>query len=275
LASTLRDGFLFPFSQLVLGWVRGNQGRMSEALAIMTEALEQTRRNGNVGVLSRIPNSIAWIYRELQDFETATKLDREAAETARAHGIAEGEANSHVNLIHDYTHNGEFDNAAAAMRDTNAAYDHDPWMHWRFLGIRFPAASAEHWLARGDLAQASECAQTLLANATRAGARKYIATAHWFQAEIAITRGDDRAAEREILSALEVLEMHPAPLAAWRTYASLGRLRTRMGQAEAAQQAYRHAGSILTHIASQVQDDRLRSVFWNAIAVQEVLKAIR
>jgi tetratricopeptide (TPR) repeat protein len=275
MASTLRDGFLFPFSQLVLGWVMGNQGRMSEALAIMAEALEQTRRNGNVGVLSRIPNSIAWIYRELQDFETATRLDREAAETAQAHGIAEGEANSHVNLIHDYTHSGEFENAAAAIRHTRVAYDHDPWMHWRFLGIRLPAAAADYWLARGDLAQASEHAETLLANATRAGARKYIATAHWLRAEIATTSGDEHTTEGELLAGVEVLRGHPAPLAAWRIYASLGRLYTRVGQSEAAQQAYRHAASLLTHIASQIKDDRLRSIFQDSIAVQEVRNAIR
>src|ERR1700733_14524820 len=77
--------------------------------------------------------------------------------------------------------------------------------------------------------------------------------------------------ESELLEAIEVLSDHPAPLVAWKTYAALGRLHAGMGRAAAAREAYSHAVALVEGIATNVHDERLRSVFLGSTAVQEVL----
>jgi tetratricopeptide (TPR) repeat protein len=199
-------------------------------------------------------------------------LDRECAATARRHVIAEGEGNSHVNLIFDYTHCGDFEKAAAAISEAEAVRDRDPWMQWRYFGIRLPANAAEHWLKRGDLAQARSYAETLLENATRTQARKYIAIAHQLRAEIARRAGDHLAAEEQLSAALKVLQGYSSPLVEWKIYASLGQFRAQAGQTRAAREAYHSAALIVGQISASIRDEKLRYTFSNSAAVRAVLQ---
>jgi tetratricopeptide (TPR) repeat protein len=98
LALELRDGFVQLISLFFLGLSKANMGRMSEALAALTEALALAQRNGDHFFLPRLPNCIGWIYRELQDFDRAFKYDLQGVEIARADDVAEAEANSLINL---------------------------------------------------------------------------------------------------------------------------------------------------------------------------------
>src|SRR5262249_28693640 len=68
LSSELRDGFNVLFSLNFLSFIRGDLGRMSEALATLNEAMEMARRNGDRNQSLKIPNTIGWIHRELGDF---------------------------------------------------------------------------------------------------------------------------------------------------------------------------------------------------------------
>jgi len=74
LASELRDGFTLLQGRFFLGLTLGNQGRMSEALETLREALAMAQRNGDRIILARVPNGIGWIYRELGDLDQANRL---------------------------------------------------------------------------------------------------------------------------------------------------------------------------------------------------------
>jgi tetratricopeptide (TPR) repeat protein len=104
LALELRDGFVQLISLFFLGLSKANMGRMSEALATLTEGLALAQRNGDHFFLPRLPNCIGWIYRELQDFDRAFKYDLQGVEIARADDVAEAEANSLINLGYNYIH---------------------------------------------------------------------------------------------------------------------------------------------------------------------------
>jgi tetratricopeptide (TPR) repeat protein len=271
LASELREGFWLLHDHFGLGLVLGNLGRMSEALRILNEALEMARRNGDHFFGPRLPNCIGWIYRELQDFDQARKHDESGAAIARQEHVLEAEANSLISLAGDYTIEGAAEKPLAAFREVDAIFLRDDWYRWRY-NIRLQEGQAEYWLARENPERAEEYARRLLETAARHDARKHVAVAHRLLAEVATARGDWPLAETELDLALDVLRRYPAPLAAWRTHAVLGRLRRQLGDSQAAREAFAEAAAIVGRVAATVDDERLRATFLRSAAVRQVVE---
>jgi tetratricopeptide (TPR) repeat protein/tRNA A-37 threonylcarbamoyl transferase component Bud32 len=235
LASQLRNGAMLRTALFFLGWTRASLGRVSQALATLNELLEMSQRNGDIHFLARVPKRIAWIHEELQDFQYPIPQGQAGTETVRGTGRAELVPPS------------------------------------GFRVARLQAEAAEKALSQGDLDRAGQEASALLINSTRHGPPKYVATAHKILADIAIARGDLGTAEGALTAALVPLRTHPAPLVAWKIYGTLGRVYSLKGDPRAAREVFTQAAEIVQGIASSVTDERLRSTFLNAPAVQEVL----
>jgi tetratricopeptide (TPR) repeat protein len=165
---------------------------------------------------------------------------------------------------------GEREKTLSAFREVEAIFERDALGRWRY-NIRLQAGQAEHWLAQGNLEQAEVYARSLLETATHHEARKYIAVARKLFAEIAIARGDLTEAEAQFNAALDLLREYPVPILVWKTYAALGRWRSRLGDKPAAREAFAQAAAIVRTIAANVTDERLRATFLNSPAVREVL----
>jgi len=58
---------------------------MSAALSTLQQAIEKARRNGDLFWYPRMPNSIGWLHRELQDFEGAHKYDQQELKSRAKH----------------------------------------------------------------------------------------------------------------------------------------------------------------------------------------------
>jgi tetratricopeptide (TPR) repeat protein len=245
---------------------------MSDALATLSDGIVKARRNGDLFWGPRMPNCIGWLHRELQNFPEALKFDQEGCEVAREHHVLEAEANSLINLGIDYTHASETDKTLSAFHEVHDIFERDAWFRWRY-NIRLQAATADHWLAQGNLEKAKHFALSLLETAQANEARKYVAVAHTLLGRIAIAKGNLAEAEKQFAVALEELEEHPAPLVAWKTYAEVGRLQLRMGSASAAREAFARAAEIVDSIAKNTRDETLRSTFLNSSVVQEVINA--
>src|SRR6185369_1715798 len=110
-----------------------------------------------------------------------------------------------------------------------------------------------------------------LETATRHGVHKYVAVARKLLGEVASESGNFVEAEEQLSSALNEFREYPAPLVAWKTYAALGRLHLKKGECEPAKVAFGQAGTVVRQIASNVDDEALRSTFLNSPAVREVL----
>jgi serine/threonine protein kinase/tetratricopeptide (TPR) repeat protein len=270
LASELRDGFVLLTSLFFLGLSHGNLGRMSTALATLDEAIRMAGRNGDKFWFPRMPNCIGWLHRELQDFAGALEHDQHGVEVARQYHVLEAEANSHINLGIDHTHAGRGEETLAEFTEAREIFERDAWFRWRYM-IRLEAATAGHWLRRKDLAQARTFAGQLLTTAQEYGAHKYIAEAHRLMARIAIADGDPAKAEQEFGLALDELRRYPVPLLEWRTHADLGRLKSKLGDPEAARKSFAQAAEIIKSCAATVTDEDLRATFLNSKAVQAVL----
>jgi tetratricopeptide (TPR) repeat protein len=272
LASKARDGLYLALALFYLGLSRANRGRISQALEAFHQAFEMARRNGNQMVLSRVPNGLGWVYREIEDLGRAIEYNEACVETARRTSTAEAEANALINLVYDYTQAGNLTKARGTIDAVEAIFDRDPWNRWRFFDIRHQAGAAEFWLADGRLDRAEEHARRLLGNAARYGIPKYLAVSHRLLGELAAARGEIVTAEEEFLAALASLASHPTPLVAWKLYASLGRLHARAGRVAAAREAFAQSAVVLRSIAGSVTDETLRANFLNTPAVCEVLQ---
>jgi tetratricopeptide (TPR) repeat protein len=152
-------------------------------------------------------------------------------------------------------------------------FGRDAWFRWRY-NIRLQAGKAQYWLAQGDLNQARSCTLTLLETASRYDAGKYIASGHRLLSDIALAGGDMITAEAEIKRALDLLQERPVPVLAWKVYAALGRLKLRMNEGGTARDAFARASRLIDMIASNVDDDSLRTIFLTSAAVQEVKTAL-
>jgi DNA-binding winged helix-turn-helix (wHTH) protein/tetratricopeptide (TPR) repeat protein len=268
LASDLRHGPLLLQTQFFLGLSLGNMGRISEALAVLRETADMARRNGDRYWQAKIPNCIAWIHRELEDFDEALKCDLEGLEVARASKVGEAETNSLISLGYDHTQSADPEKALESFAGAGAILEGDVWCRWRFR-LRLFAGLATHHLSRRELDQVDAYARLLLKSATHYQARKYIATAHKLLAEAAVARHDLAEAQTQLNAALNQLAGYPVPLVEWRIHSMLGLLRSQMGETSAAE-AFERASTIVQRIAANIDEETLRASFLDAPAVQRL-----
>ncbi|MCK4775797.1 MAG: AAA family ATPase, partial [Candidatus Krumholzibacteria bacterium] len=100
-------GYAIVGVHLFEGIALGNQGRLGEAFASLAEARRLAELNREKYWLPRLPNTVAWLHRELGDPEKSHHLNLENVELAREFEMPEGEANAQVNLAIDYLDLGD------------------------------------------------------------------------------------------------------------------------------------------------------------------------
>src|ERR1044072_2161711 len=266
LASELRDGFLLLTGMFFVGLSQGNQGKMSAALAMLQDAMEKARRNGDLFWHPRFPNCIGWIYRELHDFEAARKFDEEGVDVARRHHVLEAEANSLINRGIDCTHAGQHQCTDEAFAEVKDIFARDAWFRWRY-NIRLQAATAVHHLRHGELDQARESIDRLEETAREHGVHKYLAVANQLMAEWSIASDDFAGAEQRFDAALAEMKKYPAPLVAWKVHAGIARLKSKLGDVAGAEEHSSRALELVDSIAANVNDEKLRDNFLTAARV--------
>jgi tetratricopeptide (TPR) repeat protein/predicted Ser/Thr protein kinase len=273
LAAEARDGFHLPLALLFLGLTQANRGRISEAMGTMREALDMAKRSNNALALSRIPNGIGWVSREMGDLGTAIEFNEGCVEVSRCTKYGEAEANALLNLVYDYLLAGEPGKSEQALERILPLYELErlKGVAWRFYGIRHNAAQAEYWLARRKLDRAGEYARALLANAEQNSVAKYIAVARRLLGEIAAVSGDAVTAEEELTRSLEPFATHPMPLIEWRNHVALGRLLAERNRPAGAREAFQRAETLVRELGSNIADPALRKGFLEMDAVREVL----
>ena len=271
LAAEARDGFQLPLSLYFLGLTQANRGRISDAMASMQEAMDMAKRNNSSLALSRIPNGIGWVLRELGDLGTAIEFNEECVEFSRRTNRVEAEANALINLVYDYLLAGEPRKSEQALDRILPLSERESWSRWRFYGIRHNAAQAEYWLARRKPDRAEVYARELLTNAEKNGVAKYVAIARRLLGEIAAMSGDATTAEEELMRSLEPFATHPMPLIEWRNHAALGRLLAARNRPAGAAEAFKRGARLVQELAGNISDPTLRNGFWEMAAVREVI----
>ena len=268
LNAELRDGFQLLAALFFRGLVRGNQGRTSESLAALNEALAMARRNGDSFWWPRLPNCIGWIYRELQDFERAADYDQQGLDVGREHAVLEAQANSLINLGVDYTHVGQHDHTLPVFREVEDIFVRDAWFRWRY-NIRLQAGFAEHWLKQGDVDKAEHFAHRLRDTAVDYEAWKYVALADGLLARGAIARGKLTEGVAFLETALAQLRQYPCPIVTWKLELARARVERKLDDRDEEMAALERARAIVHDLAAHVDDEALRTIFLNSPAVRD------
>lgn len=271
LALKLEDGFRLPVSLFFHGLALGNLGRITAALAALSQARAIAERNGNMLSLAQSLNGIGWIHRELHDFERALEFDRRSLEVAAANHVVEAEANAWINLVQGYIQAARWDMAADAVRSAERLYGKDPWNRWRFFDVRLEAAKSELALRTGDLPGADAAARRLLSSATRYRVPKYLAIAYGLLGEIAEEGGRPREAAAHIAAATDVLSGRAAPLTSWKLRVAMARIALHNGNADLAAASFAIARDLVELIAGNIDEVPLRETFLAAAPVRQAL----
>jgi len=256
-------------SQFMLGLALVNQGRISEGLAVLAENKERFERNGVPYQISRVCNTMGWCYREMGDFARAAQLDQTGIDFGAKYKAREGELSSWINLAREFTRTGQYEKARETFRSIEEMAARDDWHRWLFLGIRYQAMAAEHYVIEGDLPSADKHLRILRENATGLDIRKYASISARLTGQIAAAEGDLATAEGELLAGIELLRDRPAPLAAWKTWSKLGSVRRRRNDSQGAREAYGNSAAIIDAIAKNIAETDLRAKF---LAMPEVLE---
>ena len=273
LARDTHDGFMLLICHMFLGLARGNLGRMGDAFRTLEKGIELARKNGDRFWLPRLLSQVGWAHRELQDFAGAIEYDREGLRVAREGGSPWAEASALLNLAVDHTQAGQLESAAALFQELDGVMKGEGWLGWHH-DLRLQAALSEHWRLRGDFARSEEHARRLLEAAARHQARTYLLSAQMLLAEAALAKGDPEAAIVHLAEGLDPERCQSAPLAAWKTYATLGRVLSRLDDEAAAREAYGQAASIVRSMAASFDDWALQDRFLGSPAVLDVLSRV-
>ncbi len=253
-------GFHIVANLFFRGMALGNQGQLSEALHTLEEARRLAELNGERYWLPRLSNTIGWIYREMQDLETALQLDTENICLAEEMGMVEGRANAHVNLGHDYLALGEPASAFEHLQQAEQLFNRDVWFRWRYA-IRMQAEMTSYWICRGDLKMAAMHAAACLQAAETPRARKYLAWGHKLLGDIALLEERMEDARRGYQTALDMLARNPCPMIEWQILkASAGAARHAKSDSTA-EELLGRARAVIQSLADSIRDESLRRKF--------------
>ena len=251
------------------GMALGNQGRLSDAMDALREGMRLAELNGERFWHSRLPNTLGWIHREAQDFETALRLDSENVSLSREMGFAESEANSLVNLGHDFLSLGEVDRAYGHFQEAATIYEQDVWFRWRH-NTRLQAELARYWILRGTLEPATRHATACLKTAEATQSPKYIAWAHKVLGDIASLEDRVDDARREYGIALRTVGAHPCPTTYWRILKARADLAMKLKDNAAAEEFQGQARKVAEGLADSIRDEPLRQKFLTSEAIREL-----
>ena len=247
------------------------KGDYDQALALLEEGLVLAEKVGDENYTPRYLNSLGWLHIECGDLERGLDLNRRAAEGARKRGDHESIGNAELNLADVFLMKGDLP-AAGEILDGVHRMVKDPatseWMRWRYSMHLFASLSA-HWLARGDLGRARECADQCLELATRTDSRKYLVTGWRLQGEIALARRRWQDADRALREALAVARVIGSPTPLWRTHLALERMYAATGKPDAARDAFQAVRTVIGQVKTGLLHPGLRASFESAAIIRK------
>jgi tetratricopeptide (TPR) repeat protein len=220
--------------------------------------------------LSRFPNTLGWVFTELQDRDAALRLNQEGARLAHENKYGKPEANSQLNLAQHYLDVGELERAFGHLERAEQIFAEDIWYRWRY-NIRLQAEFARYWLLRGDTQRAGKAAAESLAHAEPRKARKHIAWAHKVLGDVAAAEERWSDARVSYETAVSVISRHRCPTVEWKILLAAAGMATARGDAALAESYRGRTRQVIGSLADAIADDRLRRGFLQSEAIRTAL----
>jgi tetratricopeptide (TPR) repeat protein len=217
--------------------------------------------NGEQYWISRIPNTLGWIYSELLDLEAAIKHNLDGILAGQQAHTPEVEANSHINLSNAYIGLGDLNLAWQHLSEGQRILDAGgDWLKWRFT-IRLELEKANYWLAIRELVRARASARLALSKADSVLARKHAAWAHKLLADIDLLEGNPARAASECCIAREILRNHPCPIVEWKVLITARKAALLCSDSDHAEGTLVKAIESLAVVANSIREPGVRQKF--------------
>jgi tetratricopeptide (TPR) repeat protein len=260
-----------------IGLARAHLGRISAALAPLSQALDIAQRTGMAESVQMITGVLGWVHAEVGDFASAANHFATAADLAGASGRADTEAALRFQLAHAHASLGAGQVAQAALASAERLLEAAPApCRASPVASRRPlqlaAAQGECRIARGELPSAEAVAQRLLDLALEVGSPKHVAIARLLLAQAALGLARPDSAKLHAAAGLDALVRHPIPLVAWKLHAVLVAALRQAQAGSAATSELRRALERVEPIERSIDDERLRER-WSSLSLVRELRA--
>ena len=255
-------------------WARGlalaSNGRYTEAINSLDEAITFCRRIGDTVVQSRAWNTLGWAHGELYDFELGVQYNERGLGLALEVGDPEITINAQLNLADYAMATGEHQKA---LRELEGLYASVPgvheWMKWRYTQ-HLQHSLGEALLIAGDVPRALSLAEDCIALAVETDSRKNVIKGRRLRGQALAALGNLDEADGELAEALNVAQAAGNPPQLWKTWAVIGALRLGRDDEARSRHAFAAAAAVIDEVAAGLTDERLQQTFLSAAAVVEI-----
>lgn len=263
---------------LGIGLARAHLGRISAALAPLSQALDIAQRTGMAESVQMITGVLGWVHAEAGDFASAAQHFAAAADLATASGRADTEAALRLQLARAHSALGDGPLAQAAIARAERLLEAPPAARGDFVApsrrrLQVDAAKGEWLIASGELQSAETIAQRLLERAIELRSPKHVAIARLLLAQAALGLARPDSAKQHAAAGLDALERHPIPLVAWKLHAALAAALRQTGAGSAATSELGRALERVEQIERSIDDERLRERWSSSRPVRELRAA--
>ena len=252
-------------------------GHYGRALLLLDEVIATCRATGESFIQARALNTAGWIHGELEDHAGSLDLNRQSLELAAAIETADTEitSNARLNLGDSLLALARFEDAdeqyRAVERVVRNPRPQDRWMLWRYAQHLFHSVG-ELSLARGNVGAALAYAGECLSSAEGTNSVKNIVKARRLRGQGLLAQRELAAAEAELTSTADTARQLGNPPQLWKTLAAVGDLRLVQGRLADARGVYGEAVQIVSGVAANLPDERLRHTLLNSGEVQQIME---
>ncbi len=263
------SGFVLRSVYFFKGMALGNQGRLGEAIDVISEALRLADLNQDYYWLPRLPNTLGWLFQEIEDPEEAMQQNLKTVELASELNMGEARANAHVNLAVNHLNLGEPARAHEHLIEAQRIFGEDIWFRWRY-NIRLQAVFARYFLGEGDLESARLHAEASLRAARKHQSSKHQAWGLKNLADVDFLEDDPQSAIMHYDESLTLLAKNPCPTIEWKVLKASADLAKKLGDEQGSDEYRSRARSIVKSLADSLADDKIRTKFLKSRAVKSI-----
>jgi ATP/maltotriose-dependent transcriptional regulator MalT len=274
LAHEGHDGLADAAAHWRLGFALGELGQYAAARRTLLDGVQRAETYGERYYLSKLLNTVGWLYNELGDPETARAWNMRALETLRdshSERVTEAERYALLNLATDELIADNLDAAAEHLHTFAPLLEQHEYGRIRYFN-RYELVRGELALAQGDPGAAQSAASSAALLASEKGMRKNLAKSHLLAGRALLTQGRPRDATEALAEGVVLADEIAHGSLRWQGRLWLGHaLRTLRLDATA---VYRQAMAHVEHLARGLDDDELRATFVASPRVSELRDAL-
>jgi len=246
----------------ILGRALGGRGDYSRALDAFRRSQEEAQTIGDRYLLAQASNMLGWLHRELGDFESALRFDREGVELAQRWDKPSPEISARLNVCLDVLHLGDPEQALALLEEIEVQINAGTFgfHNWRWR-LRLLHARGLCFLALHQPAEALASAEDGLPLAEAKAARKYVALNHELRGIALKELGNQDEAISALEMAVSLADLIQYQPIRWASRQRLAEMYRQQGREQEAQRSLSEGTHIIHSIAAVLTDESLRGAF--------------